>query len=152
MSNFSCNLTRNITPHSMKNLAVHSILSWQMIILPILTTWLIHFSFDSRRQLFMSNIQWVTMKIHALEEQTNSVQCSLFVPVYSQFTLHEVFDPPGWQWSDAEHYRKPLTFGSILSKHDSDLRPAEPSSRAEFLTLLDNSQQRTDRRLWVVEY
>ena len=46
MSNFSCNLTRNIIPHSMKNLAVHSLLSWQMIILPILITLLIRSSFE----------------------------------------------------------------------------------------------------------
>ena len=37
MSNFLCSLTRNITPHSMENLAVYSLLRWQMIILPILT-------------------------------------------------------------------------------------------------------------------
>ena len=36
-SNFPCNLTRNITSHSMKNLAFHSLLRWKMITLPILT-------------------------------------------------------------------------------------------------------------------
>ena len=46
MSNFSCSLTRNITSHSIKNLAFHSLLSWQMIILPILTTSLIRFSLE----------------------------------------------------------------------------------------------------------
>ena len=38
MSHFPCSLTRNITSHSMKNLAFHSLLTWKMIILPILTT------------------------------------------------------------------------------------------------------------------
>ena len=37
-------LTRNITSHSMKNLAFHSLLRWNMIILPILTTSLHIFS------------------------------------------------------------------------------------------------------------
>ena len=44
ISNFSCILTGNIAPHSMKNLAFHSLLRWKMIILPILITSLIHFS------------------------------------------------------------------------------------------------------------
>ena len=43
ISNFSCSLTRNITSHSMKNLAFHSLLRWKMIILPILTTSRMHF-------------------------------------------------------------------------------------------------------------
>ena len=44
MSNFPCSLTRNITSHSMENLAFRSLLWWRRIILPILTTSLIHFS------------------------------------------------------------------------------------------------------------
>ena len=44
MSNVPCSLTRNITSHSMKNLAFHSLLRRKMILLPILTTSLIHFS------------------------------------------------------------------------------------------------------------
>ena len=36
ISNFPCSLTRNITSHSMKNLAFHSLLRWKMIMLPIL--------------------------------------------------------------------------------------------------------------------
>ena len=43
MSNFPCSLTRNITSHSMKNLAFHSFLRWKIIILPILTASLINF-------------------------------------------------------------------------------------------------------------
>ena len=43
ISNFPCSLTRNITPRSMKKLAFHSLLRWKMIMLPILTTSLIHF-------------------------------------------------------------------------------------------------------------
>ena len=58
MSNFSCSLTRNITPHSMKNLAVHSLLSWQMIILPILTTSLIRFSFEGLGECSFKTWEW----------------------------------------------------------------------------------------------
>ena len=43
-SNFSCSLSRNITSHSMENVAFPSLLRWKMIILPILTTLLIHLS------------------------------------------------------------------------------------------------------------
>ena len=46
ISNFSCSLPRNITSHSMKNLPLHSLLRWNMIILPIPTTSLIHFSLE----------------------------------------------------------------------------------------------------------
>ena len=44
VSNFSSSLTRNITPHRMKNLDFHSLFRRRMINLPILTTSLIHFS------------------------------------------------------------------------------------------------------------
>ena len=44
ISNFPCSLTRNITLHSMKNLAFHKLLRWKMIILPILATEFIRFS------------------------------------------------------------------------------------------------------------
>ena len=44
ISNFPRSLTRNITSHSMENLAFHSPLRRKMIILPILTTSPIHFS------------------------------------------------------------------------------------------------------------
>ena len=44
VSNFPSSLTRNSTSHSMKNLAFHSSFRWKIIMLPILTTSLIHFS------------------------------------------------------------------------------------------------------------
>ena len=47
ISNFSCGLTRNITSHSMENLAFHSSLRWEMIKLKILTTSL--YTIDFRR-------------------------------------------------------------------------------------------------------
>ena len=42
MSHFSCSLSLNITSHSMENFAFHSLLRWEIIIRPILTTSLIH--------------------------------------------------------------------------------------------------------------
>ena len=45
ISNFSCSITRIITSHRMENLAFNSLLRWNMIMTPILTTYLIHFSF-----------------------------------------------------------------------------------------------------------
>ena len=39
-----CSFTRSFTPHSMKNLVFHSLLRWKMIILPSLTTSLMHLS------------------------------------------------------------------------------------------------------------
>ena len=45
ISNLPHSLTRNITSHSMKNLAFHSWLRWEMIILLILTTSFITFLF-----------------------------------------------------------------------------------------------------------
>ena len=44
ISNFRCSLARNITSHSTKNLAFHTLLRWKMVILAILTTSLIHLS------------------------------------------------------------------------------------------------------------
>ena len=40
-----CSLSRYTTSHSMKNLALHSLLRWKIIILAILATSLIHFLF-----------------------------------------------------------------------------------------------------------
>ena len=51
MPNFLYSLTRNITSHSMKNLAFHSVFRRKMIILPILTTWLIHSSLKGRENV-----------------------------------------------------------------------------------------------------
>ena len=42
ISNFLCSLTRNMTSHSMENFAFHSLLRWEMIMLPIRTTSLIN--------------------------------------------------------------------------------------------------------------
>ena len=41
---FPCSLTRNITSHSMNSFTFHNFLRWKMIILPLLTKSLTHFS------------------------------------------------------------------------------------------------------------
>ena len=58
MSNFSCSITRNITSHSIKNLASHHLLRWKMIILPILTTSLMHFSFEGLGECTFLTWEW----------------------------------------------------------------------------------------------
>ena len=55
---FSCSLTSNITSHSMKNMAFHSLLRWKMIILPILTTSLIHFSLKGWENVTFWSWEW----------------------------------------------------------------------------------------------
>ena len=55
MSNFPCSLSRNITSHSMENLAFRSLLRWKMIILPILASSLVQFLFKKVwRMYFLS--------------------------------------------------------------------------------------------------
>ena len=60
ISNFSYSLTRNITSHSMKNLAFHSLLRWKMNYTPepILTTSLIHFSLGRLGECTFWTWQW----------------------------------------------------------------------------------------------
>ena len=49
---------RNITSHSMKNVAFHSSLKWKIIILPILATSLIHFLFKVLREWLFWAKEW----------------------------------------------------------------------------------------------
>ena len=58
ISNFSCSLTRNITSDSMENLAFQSLLRWKMIILPILTTSLLHFSLKGWENVTFWSWEW----------------------------------------------------------------------------------------------
>ena len=58
LHNFSCSFTRNIASHSMKNLTFHSLLIWKMIILPILTIPLIHFSLKGLGECTFWTWEW----------------------------------------------------------------------------------------------
>ena len=55
---FSCSLARNITSHSMKNLAFHHLLRWKSIILTILITSLIHFSLGRSGECTFWTWEW----------------------------------------------------------------------------------------------
>ena len=55
ISNFSHSPTTNITSHSMKNLAFHPFLGWNIIILPILNTSLVHFSWKRLGEYFFGS-------------------------------------------------------------------------------------------------
>ena len=63
ISNFPCSLTRNITSHSMKNLAFHSLLRWKIIILSI-SYYITYISKTIGRMYFLSlgvkrlNLEW----------------------------------------------------------------------------------------------
>ena len=56
ISSFVCSLTTYITSHSMKNLAFRSLLRRKMIILPILTTSLIHFWKGWGQRMYFLNL------------------------------------------------------------------------------------------------
>ena len=58
ISNFPCSLTRNITPHGMKNVAVHSALRWKMIMLLIVTTSLTHCSLGRLGECIFWTWEW----------------------------------------------------------------------------------------------
>ena len=70
ISDFLCSLTRNITSHSMKNLAFHSLLRWKMIILPILTTSLIHFSVN-----VCENACFLSLRVEGLKRSLRFAVC-----------------------------------------------------------------------------
>ena len=55
-SNFPCSLTRNITSRSMKNLAFHRLLRWEMIILPILPLPPSYISFQKVGRMYFLNL------------------------------------------------------------------------------------------------
>ena len=56
-------LTRNITSHNMKNLAIHSLLRWKMIILPILTTSLTCTFLVGRMYLLNLGVKGLTLSL-----------------------------------------------------------------------------------------
>ena len=81
--NFPCSLTRNITSHSMKNLAFHSLLEWKMIILPILTTSPLPFSLYTIERMYFLNL--------GVEGLTRGLYGTLVLPSNHSATLSLVF-------------------------------------------------------------
>ena len=68
---FPCCLTRNITSHSTKNAACHSLLGWKMI-LPILTNSLINFSFRRLGEWTREPHPWCYAEINPESSSNNT--------------------------------------------------------------------------------
>ena len=83
-SHLPCSLTRNITSHSMKNLAFHSLLRWKIIILPILTTSLIHFSLKGLGGCMFWTWEW--------KGQSTTITISAFLSWFSPEVLEWLFN------------------------------------------------------------
>ena len=62
-----CSLTRNITPHSMKNLTFHSLLRWKVVILQILATSLIQSLFERLGEYTFIAQEWKGEPFHSQE-------------------------------------------------------------------------------------
>ena len=69
-----CSLTRNITPHSMKNLTFHSLLRWKVIILQILATSLIQSLFERLGEYTFRAQEWKGEPFHSQEWSMQSHQ------------------------------------------------------------------------------
>ena len=83
ISNFSWSLPRYITSYSMKNLAFHRLLKWKMIILPILTTSLMHFCLPFHYCSLTRNITshiWRTCFYIAYMHMKNDCTCQFSLP------------------------------------------------------------------------
>ena len=112
ISNFPCSLTRDITSHhTVWGIWLHSLLRWKMIILPILTTSLIHISLKAVGRMYFLNlaVMFKTSSMHYLAGGTNNTNgvprtesslkefpsFSLFTPVktMSDFLLQSEMHP-----------------------------------------------------------
>ena len=74
MSNFPCSLTRHITSHSRENLAFRNLLKRRMMTLPILTTWLIHFSLEGWENVLFELLTLVSRATSAEGRPVNSTR------------------------------------------------------------------------------
>ena len=82
ISNLPCSLTRNITPHNMKNLALHSLLRWKMIILPNSHFYISLWMFE---RMYFLNLR-VKRLFHLLIVK-NDIPC--FIQRATSYTLEE---------------------------------------------------------------
>ena len=79
MSNLPCSFSRNITSHTMKNLAFHGSLRWKRIILSILATSLVHFLFKMLRECtFWAYRSRVRSQGYWFSHFTEGVKCAIF--------------------------------------------------------------------------
>ena len=103
-----CSLTRNITWHSMNNLAFHSSFRWKMIILPILSTSRIH-SLFGRLGLFELRSERVNLCLMSIKTHWSNLWNTLVIVLLN------------WPWLYGE---KTAVFrnGLWTGKHRGDLR------------------------------
>ena len=92
ISNFPSSLTRNITSHSMENLAFHTLLRWRMIILQILTTPLIHFSFKGWENVNFLSWDWKGY-IGWLCKLANTYYLWFVIPICSLIGRRDILEP-----------------------------------------------------------
>ena len=107
MSNFPCSLTRNTTPHSTEHLAFHSVLWWKIIILPILTSTLIHFSLKGWEnvlfELGSSAIQTSLSSAHEYLRLSATHLCVQFQQHYFRYRCTSLGPRPPDQTTSARH-------------------------------------------------
>ena len=109
MSNFHCGLTRNITPHSMEKVAFHSLLRWEMIILPILTTSLIHFSLGKLGECtFWTLSESVRARLHMqfFDAISDAISRTKYVLPYTNAFLEKY----RVDWKESYHRNPPFQF------------------------------------------
>ena len=68
--NFPCSLTRNITSHSIRNLAFHSLLRWKMIILYNFSLSRLHISLEKAWRMYL-----LSLALEDMDEVAN--QCGI---------------------------------------------------------------------------
>ena len=89
ISKCPCSLTRNITSHSMKNLAFHHLLRWKMIILPIPTTFL----FKRLGECTFLNVEWKRSNLSLLSLFGFDLQPHQFIRCDAVRIIVQVLDP-----------------------------------------------------------
>ena len=107
----TCIVTSNITWHSMKNLAFHSLLRWKMIIVPILTT-TIHFSLKGcENLLFELGNETVNNQYSILTGKL--VRCSyrnLNRSLHSRWNFISTFTEFTWLGTNADQRGRQICF------------------------------------------
>ena len=82
ISNFPYSLTRNITSHSLKNLAFRSLLGGKMTILPILTTSLLYIYFQKVGRMYFLNLRVYLLLPGAWFERSNGNEIETHREIY----------------------------------------------------------------------
>ena len=86
ISNFSCSLTKYTTSHSLENVAFHSLLIWEMIILPILTTSYIRYSLGRLGECTFWTWEWKGYRQHNTRVRIHKRRC-LHIGYFTSCTI-----------------------------------------------------------------